>query len=44
MIVHYIWVQKSDIREPLIWGSILGLLLILRIPAVRRQVVVYAPS
>lgn len=38
VIFHYIWVQKSDIREPLIWGAILGLLLILRVPAVRRWV------
>jgi sulfoxide reductase heme-binding subunit YedZ len=39
VIFHYIWVVKSDIREPLIWGAILGLLLILRIPAVRKKVV-----
>ncbi|MCS6845253.1 MAG: sulfoxide reductase heme-binding subunit YedZ [Caldilineales bacterium] len=39
VIFHYIWVQKSDIREPLIWGSILGLLLVLRLPPVRRWVV-----
>ena len=41
VIVHYAWVQKSDIREPIIWGSIAMLLLILRIPAVRRKVVRY---
>lgn len=39
VIFHYIWVQKSDIREPLIWGAILGVLLTLRLPAVRRRVV-----
>jgi sulfoxide reductase heme-binding subunit YedZ len=39
VIVHYLWVQKADIRQPLIWGAVLGLLLVLRIPAVRRQVV-----
>jgi sulfoxide reductase heme-binding subunit YedZ len=39
VIVHYIWVQKADIRQPLIWGAVLGLLLVLRIPSVRRQVV-----
>ena len=39
VIIHYVWVQKSDIRQPLIWGAILGLLLVLRIPTVRRHVV-----
>jgi len=34
-------VQKSDIREALIWGSIVILLLVLRIPAVRKAVVRY---
>lgn len=37
VIVHYIWMQKSDIREPLIWGAILGLLLLLRMPAIRKR-------
>jgi len=39
VIFHYIWVQKADITQPLIWGAILGLLLVFRIPVVRRQVV-----
>lgn len=37
VIFHYIWVQKSDIREPIIWGAILGLLLLLRVPAIRKR-------
>lgn len=37
VIFHYIWVQKSDIREPLVWGAILGLLLLLRVPAIRQR-------
>ncbi len=37
VIFHYIWVQKSDIREPLIWGAILGVLLLLRVPAIRKR-------
>ncbi|HSN75313.1 MAG TPA: protein-methionine-sulfoxide reductase heme-binding subunit MsrQ, partial [Anaerolineae bacterium] len=37
VIFHYIWVQKSDIREPIIWGTILGVLLVLRVPAVRKR-------
>jgi len=34
-IVHFAW-QVKDIREPLRYGAILALLLILRIPGVRR--------
>lgn len=37
VMLHYAWVQKSDIREPLIWGAVLGLLLLLRVPAVRHR-------
>lgn len=37
VIFHYTWVQKSDIREPLVWGAILGLLLLLRVPVVRQR-------
>jgi len=36
VMLHYIWVQKADIREPIIWTSILVILLILRLPPVRR--------
>ena len=39
VIVHFVWLVKSDLREPLIYGAILTLLLVLRIPAVRRYVV-----
>ena len=39
VIIHYTWVQKSDIREPLVWGGIVVLLLVLRIPVVRRAIV-----
>lgn len=38
-VVHYIWLVKSDIREPVAWGTGLGLLLLLRIPWVRKQAV-----
>ena len=37
VIFHYIWVQKSDIREPIAWGAILGVLLLLRVPAIRKR-------
>ena len=39
VMLHYIWVQKADIREPIIWTSILVILLALRLPPVRRWAV-----
>lgn len=36
-VFHYIWVQKADIRQPLLWGGLLALLLALRIPYVRTR-------
>ncbi len=36
VIIHFIWLVKSDIREPLVYGAILALLLVVRIPLVRR--------
>ncbi len=40
-VLHYSWVQKSDIREPLIYGGILLVLLVLRIPPVRQAIIRY---
>ncbi len=37
-IVHFAW-QVKDIREPLRYGAVLALLLILRIPGVRRAAI-----
>ena len=37
VIIHFIWVVKSDIREPLIYGAILAVLLLVRIPAVSKK-------
>jgi sulfoxide reductase heme-binding subunit YedZ len=37
-VIHYVWLVKSDIREPLVYGAIVGILLILRIPAVKKKV------
>ncbi len=34
VIVHYVWLVKSDIRTPLLYGAIVTALLLLRIPAV----------
>lgn len=35
-VVHYVWLVKSDIREPLLYGAALALLLALRLPPVRK--------
>lgn len=35
--VHFLWLVKSDIREPLAYGALIAGLLVLRIPAVRRM-------
>ncbi|MBI1877549.1 MAG: sulfoxide reductase heme-binding subunit YedZ [Chloroflexi bacterium] len=37
-VVHYVWLVKSDIREPLLYGAAVGVLLILRLPALRRPI------
>ncbi len=37
-LVHYAWAQKSDIRQPLLLGAAVVLLLILRFPPLRRRV------
>jgi sulfoxide reductase heme-binding subunit YedZ len=34
---HFIWLVKSDIRVPILYGGIILLLLILRIPVIRRH-------
>ncbi|NEP84015.1 MAG: sulfoxide reductase heme-binding subunit YedZ [Okeania sp. SIO3B3] len=38
-IVHYIWLVKADITEPLLWGAFLAILLGVRIPPVRKKIV-----
>jgi len=43
VIVHYVWLVKADRREPLLWGAAVGLLLLLRIPAVRRWIAQIRP-
>jgi len=37
-VIHYIWSVKADYRQPLLYGSILAILLVLRLPPVRRWV------
>jgi methionine sulfoxide reductase heme-binding subunit len=36
VVVHYAWAVKSDIRQPLLFGGLVALLLFLRLPQVRR--------
>jgi sulfoxide reductase heme-binding subunit YedZ len=35
-VVHYVWLVKSDIREPLAYGFVVVVLLIFRVPIVRK--------
>jgi len=36
VVVHYVWLVKSDIRQPLAFGAAIGLLLLLRLPVIGR--------
>ncbi len=38
VIIHFIWLVKADIREPLLYAAILVLLLGLRIPGVKKYI------
>ncbi len=37
VIVHYIWLTKNHRGEPLVWAAILAVLLLLRLPAIRKR-------
>jgi sulfoxide reductase heme-binding subunit YedZ len=37
-VIHYVWLVKSDIREPLAYGAVVALLLTARIPRVRQAI------
>ena len=37
-VVHFVWLVKADVREPLLYGAIVVALLCLRFPSVRRVV------
>jgi sulfoxide reductase heme-binding subunit YedZ len=39
VIIHYAWLVKSDIREPLLYGALVVFLLALRVPNIRKYVV-----
>jgi sulfoxide reductase heme-binding subunit YedZ len=36
VVIHFVWLVKSDIREPLAYGALIALLLAVRIPSVRK--------
>jgi sulfoxide reductase heme-binding subunit YedZ len=38
-VMHFVWLVKSDITEPLLFGAVLALLLLLRVPAVRKKLI-----
>jgi sulfoxide reductase heme-binding subunit YedZ len=38
-VVHFVWLVKSDITEPLLFGAAVALLLLLRVPAVRKKLI-----
>lgn len=35
-VVHFVWLVKADVREPLAYGAVVAGLLALRLPPVRR--------
>ena len=37
-VVHFVWLVKSDIREPLLYGAAVAGLLLLRLPVIRRAI------
>jgi methionine sulfoxide reductase heme-binding subunit len=37
-VLHYLWLVKSDLREPLLYAAILTLLLLLRLPAIAARI------
>jgi methionine sulfoxide reductase heme-binding subunit len=36
-VLHYLWLVKADLREPLIYAGILAVLLVLRLPPIARR-------
>lgn len=38
-VVHFVWLVKADIREPMVYGVIVACLLALRLPPVRQHLV-----
>lgn len=38
-VLHWVWLVKSDYREPLLYASALAVLFVLRVPSVKRAIV-----
>ena len=38
VVIHFVWLVKSDIREPLAYGAVVAALLLLRVPPIRRAI------
>ena len=36
-VLHFWWLVKADIREPAIYAVLLGALLVVRLPEIRRR-------
>ncbi len=43
-VVHFLWLVKIDLTEPLIFAAVLGVLLVLRVPAVKRSITQWRQS
>ena len=37
-VIHFVWLVKADIREPLLYGGAVAVLLLLRVPPIRRAI------
>ncbi|MEP7190923.1 MAG: ferric reductase-like transmembrane domain-containing protein, partial [Roseiflexaceae bacterium] len=37
-VIHFVWLVKADIREPLMYGAAVAALLLLRLPPIRRAI------
>lgn len=40
-VIHFVWLVKSDIREPLAYGAVMGVLLLVRVPGIRRTITTF---
>lgn len=43
-VLHYLWLVKIDITWPLIYGAILAILLVLRLPVIRHWIMALRPK
>jgi len=39
VVIHYVWLVKADRRVPLLYGAIIGVLLLIRVPVIRTAIV-----